>query len=111
MGDQPVARLLLPTQTQNKRIQASMHRVGFESTIPLFEPAKTVLEYRTMDEVQKSSDFECYTPSSEHFRIYKIQIFLNMLIFNDCMKRIQQMECITGRSSKSPMKVTLLQAH
>jgi hypothetical protein len=29
-------------QTQNKRIQASMPRMGFETTIPVFERAKTV---------------------------------------------------------------------
>jgi hypothetical protein len=28
------------------------------------------LEYRAMDEVQKPSNPECYTPSSEPFRIY-----------------------------------------
>jgi hypothetical protein len=32
----------MTTQTQNKRIQTSMPRVGFESTIPVFEHAKTV---------------------------------------------------------------------
>jgi hypothetical protein len=30
------------TQTQNKRTQTSMHRVGFEPTIPAFQQAKTV---------------------------------------------------------------------
>jgi hypothetical protein len=44
-GDQPVARPLptdRTTQTQNKRIQTSMPRVGFETTIPVFERPKTV---------------------------------------------------------------------
>jgi hypothetical protein len=44
-GDQPVARPLpahRTTQTQNKRTQTSMHRVGFEPTIPVFERAKIV---------------------------------------------------------------------
>jgi hypothetical protein len=44
-GDQPVARPLpthRTTQTQNKRIQTSMPRVGLEATIPAFERAKTV---------------------------------------------------------------------
>jgi hypothetical protein len=44
-GDQPVARPLIThrtTQTQNKLTQASMPRVGFESTTPVFERAKTV---------------------------------------------------------------------
>jgi hypothetical protein len=44
-GDQPVARPLPThriTQTQNKRTQTSMRRVGFEPTIPAFERAKTV---------------------------------------------------------------------
>jgi hypothetical protein len=45
MGGQPVTRPR-PThrtaQTQNKRIQTSMHRVGFEPTIPVFEWAKMV---------------------------------------------------------------------
>jgi hypothetical protein len=44
-GDQPVARLIpthRTTQTQNKRRQTSMPRVGFESIIQVFERAKTV---------------------------------------------------------------------
>jgi hypothetical protein len=44
-GDQPIARPLPThgtTQTQNKRTQISMPRVGFEPTIPAFERAKTV---------------------------------------------------------------------
>jgi hypothetical protein len=43
--DQPVARPLTPhitTQTQNKRTQTSMPRVGFEPKIPVFEQEKTV---------------------------------------------------------------------
>jgi hypothetical protein len=45
MEDQPVARPLpiqIATQTQNKRTQASMPRLGFEPTIPVFERMKTV---------------------------------------------------------------------
>jgi hypothetical protein len=44
-GDQAVARPLSThriTQTHNKRIQTSMPWVGFEITIPAFEPARTV---------------------------------------------------------------------
>jgi hypothetical protein len=44
-GDQPVARPLpthRTTQTQNKRTQLSMRQVGFETTIPVFQHAKTV---------------------------------------------------------------------
>jgi hypothetical protein len=44
-GDQPVARPLpthRTTQTQNKRTQTSMSRVGFGSTIPAFERVKAV---------------------------------------------------------------------
>jgi hypothetical protein len=44
-GDQPVARPLpthRTTQTQNKSTQASMPRVGFEPTTPVFKRAKTV---------------------------------------------------------------------
>jgi hypothetical protein len=44
-GDQPVARPLpthRTTQTQNKRIQTSIPRVGFEPRIPVFERAKIV---------------------------------------------------------------------
>jgi hypothetical protein len=44
-GNQPVTRPLSThraTQTQNKRPQTSMYRVGFEPTIPVFERAKTV---------------------------------------------------------------------
>jgi hypothetical protein len=44
-GDQPVARPLpthRTTQTQNKRTQTSMPRVGFEPTIPVFQRAKMV---------------------------------------------------------------------
>jgi hypothetical protein len=43
-GHQPVARplpVLRTTQTQNKRIQTSTPRVGFEPTTPVFERAKT----------------------------------------------------------------------
>jgi hypothetical protein len=43
-GDQPIAKPLpthRTTQTQNKRIHTSMPWVGFESTIPVFERAKT----------------------------------------------------------------------
>jgi hypothetical protein len=45
MEDQSVARRLpthRATQTQNKRRQTSMSRVGFERTIAAFERAKTV---------------------------------------------------------------------
>jgi hypothetical protein len=44
-GDQPVSRPLpthRTTQTQNKRTQTSMHCVGFEPTILVFEREKTV---------------------------------------------------------------------
>jgi hypothetical protein len=44
-GDQPPARPLpthRTTQTQNKRTQTSMSRVGLEPTIPVLERAKTV---------------------------------------------------------------------
>jgi hypothetical protein len=44
-GDQPVTRPLpadRTAQTQNKRTQTSMPRVGFEPTIPVFERATTV---------------------------------------------------------------------
>jgi hypothetical protein len=44
-GDQPVVRPLpthRTTQTQNKRTQTPMSRVGYEPTIPGFERAKTV---------------------------------------------------------------------
>jgi hypothetical protein len=44
-GDEPLARPLPThgtTQTQNKRTQTSTFWVGFESTIPTFEQAKTV---------------------------------------------------------------------
>jgi hypothetical protein len=45
-GDQPVARLLpthRTTQAQNKRTQTTLSQVGFESTISVFEWAKTSL--------------------------------------------------------------------
>jgi hypothetical protein len=45
MGDQPVAMPLAANrtaQTQNKRTQTSMPRMGFEPTIPVFERAKTI---------------------------------------------------------------------
>jgi hypothetical protein len=46
MEAQPTARQLLSahrtTQTQNKRAQTSMARVGFVLTIPVFEREKTV---------------------------------------------------------------------
>jgi hypothetical protein len=46
MWNQPIARLLptyRATQTQNKRTQIPMLRVGFEPTTPVFERAETVL--------------------------------------------------------------------
>jgi hypothetical protein len=43
MGDQPVARQLPTHRIQNKRIQTSMPRVGFERTILVFERTKTDL--------------------------------------------------------------------
>jgi hypothetical protein len=49
MGDRPVARLLpahRTTQTQDKRTQTSMPRMGFQPTIPVFERTKRV---RTLD--------------------------------------------------------------
>jgi hypothetical protein len=45
MGDQPITWSLpthRPTQTQNKRTQTSMPRMGFEPMIPVSEQAKTV---------------------------------------------------------------------
>jgi hypothetical protein len=45
MEDQPVARPLpthRTTQTQNKRTQTPMLRVGFGPTTPVFERAETV---------------------------------------------------------------------
>jgi hypothetical protein len=44
-GISPILRPLTTrrtTQTQNKRTQISMSRVGFEPTTPVFERAKTV---------------------------------------------------------------------
>jgi hypothetical protein len=44
-GDQPVARPLpahRTVQIQNKRTQTSMHQIGFEPAIPVFERAETV---------------------------------------------------------------------
>jgi hypothetical protein len=44
-GDQPVASPLSTcrtTQTQNKRTQTSMPRVGFETTTSMFERAQSV---------------------------------------------------------------------
>jgi hypothetical protein len=44
-GDQPVARPVptdRTTQTQNKRTQTSVPRIGFEPTIPVLERTKTV---------------------------------------------------------------------
>jgi hypothetical protein len=40
-GDQPGAKPL-HTHTQNRRTQTSMHRMGFEPTIPVFKREKTV---------------------------------------------------------------------
>jgi hypothetical protein len=45
MEDQPVVRPLpvhRAAETQNKRTQTSMSRMGFDLTIPVFERAKTV---------------------------------------------------------------------
>jgi hypothetical protein len=62
-SDQPVARPLPAhdNKTQNKRRQTPMPRVGFESTTPMFEKAKTVkvmplpgLELRPLDRPARS---------------------------------------------------------
>jgi hypothetical protein len=38
------------------------------------ETEMEILEYRTMEKFQKPSNSECYTPSSEPYRIYFYQI-------------------------------------
>jgi hypothetical protein len=37
-----------------------------------------ILEYRTMDDVRKPRNSECYTPSSKPFRVYMISCNSNM---------------------------------
>jgi hypothetical protein len=51
-GDQPVARPL-PAHKQNTRTQASMHRMGFEPTIPVFNRAKSV---HALDHAAREND-------------------------------------------------------
>jgi hypothetical protein len=45
-----------------------------------------VLEYWTMDNVQKLSNPECYTPSSEPFRIYFIisSLTISKIVYECC---------------------------
>jgi hypothetical protein len=60
-GDQPVARPLpthRTTQTQNKRTQTSMPRVGFETKLPAFEWAKTV---QALDRAATVIGYSAYT--------------------------------------------------
>jgi hypothetical protein len=38
---------------------------------------RNVLEYRMMDKVKKNNNLECYKPSSELFRIYKLRYLIN----------------------------------
>jgi hypothetical protein len=50
-----------------------------------------------MDKVQKPSDSECYTPSSEHFRFYFGLYVTDLVItFNglsrDAVKKLQQLQ-------------------
>jgi hypothetical protein len=39
-----------------------------------------VLEFRTMDKVQKPSDSEGYAPSSEPFRFHKLEMILRWIL-------------------------------
>jgi hypothetical protein len=51
--------------------------VGITGFLDFFRrPIFLTLEYRTMEKVQKPSNSECYTPSSEPFR-KKIMFILN----------------------------------
>jgi hypothetical protein len=61
-GDQPVAKPLpthRTTQTQNKRTQTSLPRVGFEPTTPVFERTKTVHALDRADTVIGSTAVVC----------------------------------------------------
>jgi hypothetical protein len=74
-GDQPVARPLpthMTAQTQNKRTQASMPRVGFDPTIPAFERAKTVHAlYCAATVIGKEHICQCEI----NFEIPKIEVY------------------------------------
>jgi hypothetical protein len=73
-GDQLVARTLpthRTTQTQNKRTQTYMPRVGFETMIPAFERAKTV---NALDRAATVIDPHPFNPS--HIRITSTFVLL-----------------------------------
>jgi hypothetical protein len=60
-----------PPSKGPNRVGVSLPHLRME-TDPVSEMLYSVVfyEYWTMDEVQKPSNSECYTPSSEPFRIY-----------------------------------------
>jgi hypothetical protein len=75
-GDEPNARPLPAhrrTQTQNKRTQISMLRVGFEATIPVFERAKTV---HTLDRAATVIGIEHVQTSYKNKEMYIIWILI-----------------------------------
>jgi hypothetical protein len=77
-GDQPVARplpTLRPIQTQNKLIQTSIPRVGFEPTIPVLARAKTVhaLNYAA---TVTGWDRKQFTPKVFSYARYAYSFFL-----------------------------------
>jgi hypothetical protein len=79
-GDQPFARPLpahRTTQIQNKRTQTSMLQVGFEPTIPVFEPTKTLHRAATVIGNDEHTNyifgrflFECFTIQYWHIEIF-----------------------------------------
>jgi hypothetical protein len=81
--DQPVARPLpthRTTQTQNKRTQTSMPRVGFETTTPVFERAKTV---HALDRAAAVIDKIDLLPRSGMVKLYTHSpIRLHGVVFN-----------------------------
>jgi hypothetical protein len=77
-GDEPVARPLptqRTTQTQKKRTQTSIPRVGFEPTIPVFGRAKTV---HALDRAATVIGELCYLPTKNTCRYIRESCKLNI---------------------------------
>jgi hypothetical protein len=80
MCDQPVARPLpinRTTQTQNKRTETLMPRVGFETTTPVFKRAKTVHAiYRAATVIGTVITYIIKKKYKQH--IYMLKIYFGM---------------------------------
>jgi hypothetical protein len=84
-GDQPLARPLpanRTAQTQNKRTQTSMPRVGFEPATPVFERAKT---FHALDRAATVIGEVVSIAERKDYKVYKtiIQCLIHHLASTD----------------------------